>query len=90
MNENGIKVDYEWAYNQVVLSHDFAGKDPAWVKSFVEGWRQGYLNGFLLGWTEATITTVCRMKQEGFTPEKISEITDLSTDVVSMIFGKEC
>ena len=89
MKENGITVDFEWAYNRVVLSHDFSGKDPAWVKSFVEGWRQGYLEGFLLGWTEATIKTVCRMKQEGFTSEKISEITDLSADVASMIFGKE-
>ena len=36
MKENGIMVDYEWAYKEVVLSHDFKDKSSAWVNAFVE------------------------------------------------------
>jgi hypothetical protein len=85
MKENGIMVDYEWAYKKVVLSHDMTGKDPAWVNSFVEGWRKGYLKGFLRGWTEGTIEVLCRMKRTGMTADKIAEYTNLSRDVVEMI-----
>jgi len=83
--ENGIIVDFEWAYKNVVLSHDFKEKNPAWVNNFVEGWRDGYLQGFLRGWTEETIEVLCRMRRAGMTSAKISRITGVSLDVVEMI-----
>lgn len=85
MKENGIVVAYEWAYNEVMRSHDFTGKSPAWVESFVEGWRDGYLKGFLKGWTEETIRNVCRMKRAGLASDKIAAFTDVSLDVIKMI-----
>ena len=83
--ENGIIVDFEWAYKKVVLSHDFTGKSPAWVNNFVEGWREGYLKGFLIGWTEGTIEVLCRMKRAGMSSSEIAECTELSLEVVEMI-----
>ena len=85
MKENGIMVDYEWAYKEVMLSHDFSGKSPAWVNSFVEGWREGYLGGFLKGWTEGTIEVLHSMKCSGMSCEEIARITGISSNVVEMI-----
>ena len=53
-------VDYEWAYKEVMLSHDFTGKSPVWVNSFVEGWRDGYLKGFL-AYTDISLEVVKKL-----------------------------
>lgn len=88
MKESGIMVDYEWAYKEVVLSHDFKDKRSAWVNAFVEGWRDGYLKGFLRGWAEGTIEVMCRMKRAGIPDDVIVSCTELSRDVVEMIAVK--
>jgi hypothetical protein len=85
MKENGIMVDFEWAYNQEISSPDLKDKSPVRVKEYVEGWREGYLSGFLIGYAEATIKNVCRMKRVGMSSELISRCTSLSLDAVSMI-----
>jgi len=85
MKINEIMTDYEWAYNEVMRSHDFTGKDPAWVESFVEDWREGYLKGFLKGWTEETIRMICRLKRAGMSSNVIAAHTDVSLELVEMI-----
>lgn len=85
MKDNGIMVDHEWVYKEVMLSHNFTEKSPDWVNSFVEGWQDGYLKGFLRGWTEGILEVLCRMKRAGMTSNKIAEYTCLSLDLVEMI-----
>ena len=81
-------VDYEWAYKEVVLSHDFTGKSPSWVNAFVEGWRKGYLCGYIKGRTEGAIEVVCRMIKHGLSAEDIAYYTELSLDVIEMMVSK--
>jgi len=88
MKENGIMVDYEWAYKHVVLSHDFTEKSPSWVNAFVEGWRKGYLCGYIRGRIEGVIEVVCRMIKNGLSAESIAQQTGLSLDVIEMIVNK--
>ena len=85
MEENGVMVNYEWAYKEVMLSHDFTEKSPAWVHSFVEGWREGYLKGYLIGRTEGKLDVLCRMKRAGMPSDKIAKYTNISLDLVEAI-----
>lgn len=77
--------DYEWAYKEVMRSHDFTGKSPVWVESFIEGWQEGYLKGFLKGWTEETLRMICRLKGTGMSSNMIAAYTDVSPELVKMI-----
>ena len=85
MKNCGITVDYEWAYKRLAHSHDLTGKSPAWVDSAINFWREGYLEGFLNGWTEGTLRVLCKMKQAGMPSDMIAAYTDVSLDVVEMI-----
>jgi hypothetical protein len=85
MKRSMIKVDYEWAFNEVISSHDFNGASPAWVKSFVEGWRDGFLEGYILGSVESTIKLIYGLRHEGIPSEKIEQLLGVSKDVINMV-----
>ena len=85
MKESGIIVDFEWAYKQVVSSHDFTGKNPAWVKVYVESWCEGYLKGFFRGMADERLRIMCRLIQAGMSSDEIAKATETSHDLVKMI-----
>lgn len=85
MERSMIKVDYEWAFNEVISSHDFNGMSPAWVKSFVEGWRDGFLEGYILGCIESTIKLIHGLRHEGMSSERIEQLLGVSKDVINMV-----
>lgn len=82
---NGIKVDYDWAFNKVVSSHDFSSKSPEWVKSFVSGWCDGFLEGYIMGSVETNIKIISTMIREGMTSEQIETYTSVSSDIIDII-----
>ena len=85
MKRSMIKVDYEWAFNEVVSSHDFNGMSHAWVKSFVEGWRDGFLEGYILGCIESTIELIHGCKHARMPFERIEQFLGVSKDVINMV-----
>ena len=85
MKDSVIKVDFEWAYQEVVSTHDFQGRDPGWVKSFVEGWCDGFLEGYLKGYVEGSIESICKMKQSGMSTDLIAKCTGVSARIVDMM-----
>jgi hypothetical protein len=85
MKDSVIKVDFEWAYKEVVSTHDFSGMDPGWVKSFVEGWCEGFLEGYLKGYAESSIKTICELKKAGISSDLIAQCTGISESVIDMM-----
>ena len=86
-----LKIDYVWAFREVVSSHDFSGKSPDWVDNFVRNWIEGYVDGFLEGWANAKIEVACKMKQNGLAPEMIADCTGLEIKNINMMeaWGKK-
>ena len=85
MKDSVIKVDFEWAYQEVVSTHDFLGKDPGWVKSYVEAWCDGFLEGYLKGYVEGSIESICKMKQSGLSTDLIARCTGVSARIIDMM-----
>lgn len=83
--KGNLTVDYKWAYQHVVESHNFEGKSPEWVNAFVLGWMEGYVEGFLEGWSNAKIETACNMLGDGITCERVSVLTNISLESVKKI-----
>ena len=78
-------MDFEWAYNEIVRTHDLNHLSPGEVKSYVEGWREGFFSGFLEGYAEAKIEIASKLKQYGMETAEISECVGLSIDSINMI-----
>ena len=85
MARSYIKVDYEWAFNKVVGTHDLSCKSPSWIKTFVEGWCDGFLEGYMIGNVESNIKIMCALKKYGMSSEQIKNITGVSSDIIDMM-----
>jgi hypothetical protein len=83
--KNSIKVDYEWAFNEVVSTHDFKDKRPDWIAQYVRSWMDGYLEGYFAGIMEVNIRCCFVLKQYNISVDIISKVTGLSDECISMI-----
>ena len=84
-----LKVDYDWAYGKVVSSIDLTGISPEGVHKCVLAWMEGYVEGFLMGFTESRIESVFGLYENGLSTECISEVTHLPVDLVKKMTSKE-
>ena len=84
-----LKVDYDWAYGKVVSSIDLAGISPEGVHKCVLAWMEGYVEGFLIGFTESRIERVFCLYENGLSPECISEVTHLPINLVKKMTGNK-
>ena len=89
MQKKIISVDYEWAYQEVVNSHDFHDATSGWVDAFVEGWCDGFLEGYIKGALEGTVRIINAMKCKGISAKKIEECIGVSPETINMIGTSE-
>ena len=82
MEKSKIKVDYEWALEEVTSSHDFSNMSPSYVKSYVDGWCEGFLKGYILGCIESAIESIVAMRRVGLSPEQIEKYTGVSSQTI--------
>lgn len=84
-----LKVDYDWAYGKVVSSIDLTGISPEGVHKCVLAWMEGYVEGFLMGFTESRIKSVFDLCESGLSPECISKVTHLPISLVKKMTGRD-
>ncbi|EMR7861483.1 hypothetical protein WKC13_004485 [Escherichia coli] len=65
------------------------GFDEGFKEGFKQGFKEGFKQGFKQGALEVAREIACRLRDIGWPPERIQEVTGLSSEELKKLFPDE-